>query len=73
VGRDIFIFRPVELVLALGASIGDIAPLEGLRLNHFPGFVKKPANPVEGEVERGKPGEGGLDEEDWVGKSCGLN
>lgn len=52
---------------------GDVAPLEGLR-NHFPVFVKKLVNPLEGEVDRGKPGEGGPDDEDgWVGKSCGLN
>jgi hypothetical protein len=53
---------------------GDVALLEGLRLNHLPGFVKKFVNPLEGELERGKDGEGGPDdEEDWVEKSCGLN
>jgi hypothetical protein len=69
-------FRAVELVLDLGGSIapGDIEPLEGLRWNHFPGFVKKFVNPLDGDVDRGKPGEGGLDDKpDWVGKSCGLN
>jgi hypothetical protein len=76
VGRDILGFRPVELVLPLGGSVApaDNAPLEGLRLNHFPGFVKKFVNPLEGEVDRGSPGEGGPDDgEGWVGKSCGLN
>jgi hypothetical protein len=76
VGRDIFGFRPVELELALGDSVarGDVAPLEGLRLNHLPGFVKKFVNPLEGEVDRGKAGEGGPDDEDGrVEKSGGLN
>jgi hypothetical protein len=43
-------------------------------LNHLPGFVKKFVNPLEGEVDRGKAGEGGLDDEDGrVEKSGGLN
>jgi hypothetical protein len=76
VGRDIFGFRPVELVLALGGSVapGDVVPVEGLRLNHFPGLVKKFVNPLEGEADRETPGEGGLDDVgNWVEKSCGLN
>ena len=46
-------------------------PFEGLRLNHFPGFEKKFANPPDGDTDRGWDGEGGPDNE-GPGASSGL-
>lgn len=62
-------------MLDLGCSVapGDDPPLEGFRLNHFPGFEKNWVNPFDGEVDRGKDGEGGTDEEAGIGKSWGLS
>lgn len=76
VGRDILGILP-ELVLDLGGScipgVLPPPPTEGLRLNHFPGFEKNWVNPLEGDVDRGKDGEGGPDADAGFGKSWGLS
>ena len=56
----------LELELDLGPSIvGELTlPDDDLRLNHFPGFEKNWDKPPEGDVDRGKDGEGGTDEDD---------
>lgn len=63
--------RPPELVLDLGPSIvgGLTLPVDAFRLNHFPGFEKNWDKPPEGEVDRGKDGEGGPDGDDGNAKS----
>lgn len=63
-------FRPAELVLDRGSiELVDerppVLPPEADLLNHFVGLDRKPVNPVEGEVERGKLREPGA----WLGES----
>lgn len=67
-GREIFGFL-TELILERSGSklAPDPPPLDGLRLNHFPGLEKKFANPPDGDTDLGWDGEGGHESEDPVG------
>ena len=56
----------LELELDLGPSTVVVLTLldDAFRLNHFPGFEKNWDKPPEGDVDRGKDGEGGTDDDD---------
>ena len=54
--------------------MGGLTLLEdAFRLNHFPGLEKNWDKPPEGDIDRGKDGEGGPDRDDDRALSRGLS